>query len=68
MDFFESQERAKRNTSLLVILFAVGVAATVVSVHLLVSATVFRGQLADPRAFLLSAAGVLAVVGIGTAV
>jgi len=68
VDFFESQERAKRNTSLLVILFAVGVAATVVSVHLLVSATVFRGQLADPRAFLLSAAGVLAVVGIGTAV
>ena len=68
MDFFESQERAKRNTAWLVALFAVGVAATVVSVHVLVAATVGRGRFLDPSVFVGCAGSVLAVVGVGTLV
>ena len=68
MDFFESQERAKRNTAWLVVLFALGVAATVVSVHLLVAGTVGGGRFLDPAVFAGCAASVLAVVGTGTLV
>ena len=68
MDFFESQERAKRNTSWLVTLFILGVIATVVSVHVVLSLTVSRGNVFDPSMFALSVGSVLAVVGVGTAV
>lgn len=68
MDFFESQERAKRNTSWLVALFIMGVIATVVSVHVVLSLTVSQGKIFDPSMFALSVGSVLAVVGIGTAV
>ena len=68
MDFFESQERAKRNTSWLVALFILGVIATVVSVHVVLSLTVSRGNVFDPSMFALSVGSVLAVVGVGTAV
>lgn len=68
MDFFESQERAKRNTSWLVVLFIMGVIATVVSVHVVLSLTVSRGKIFDPSMFALSVGSVLAVVGVGTAV
>ncbi len=68
MDFFESQERAKRNTSWLVALFIMGVIATVVSVHVVLSLTVSRGNVFDPSMFALSVGSVLAVVGVGTAV
>ena len=68
MDFFESQERAKRNTSWLVALFIMGVIATVVSVHVVLSLTVSQGKIFDPSMFALSVGSVLAVVGVGTAV
>ena len=68
MDFFESQERAKRNTSWLVALFIMGVIATVVSVHVVLSLTVSRSNVFDPSMFALSVGSVLAVVGVGTAV
>ena len=68
MDFFESQERAKRNTGVLVALFFVGVVATVVSVHLLLSFTLGRGNPADPRMLLLAGGSVGAIVLIGTLV
>lgn len=68
MDFFESQERAKRNTTWLVALFIMGVIATVVSVHVVLSLTVSRGKMFDPSIFTLSAGSVLAIVGIGTVV
>ena len=68
MDFFESQERAKRNTSWLVALFIMGVIATVVSVHVVLSLTVTQGKIFDPSMFALSVGSVLAVVGVGTAV
>ena len=68
MDFFESQERAKRNTGALVALFVVGVVATVVSVHLLLSFTLGRGNPADPRMLLLAGGSVGAIVLIGTLV
>lgn len=68
MDFFESQERAKRNTGVLVALFFVGVVATVVSVHLLLSFTLGRGNPEDPRMLLLAGGSVGAIVLIGTLV
>ena len=73
MDFFESQERAKRNTAWLVALFVVAVAATVLSVHAAVSIAAGRGgdaatRLFDPGTFLACAGGVLAVVLGGTAI
>jgi Zn-dependent protease with chaperone function len=68
MDFFESQERAKRNTTWLVALFIMGVIATVVSVHVVLSLTVSQGKIFDPSMFVLSVGSVLAVVGVGTAV
>jgi Zn-dependent protease with chaperone function len=68
MDFFESQERAKRNTTWLVALFIMGVIATVVSVHVVLSLTVSQGKIFDPSMFALSVGSVLAVVGVGTAV
>lgn len=68
MDFFQSQDRARRNTTALVLLFALGVVATMASVHLLVAGTVGRGRIADPKVLLWSVGGVLAVVGLGTLV
>lgn len=68
MDFFESQERAKRNTGALVALFVVGVVATVASVHLLLSFTLGRGNPADPRMLLLAGGSVGAIVLVGTLV
>ena len=68
MDFFESQERAKRNTGVLVALFVVGVVATVASVHLLLSFTLGRGNPLDPRMLLLAGGSVGAVVLVGTLV
>lgn len=68
MDFFESQERAKRNTGVLVALFVVGVVATVASVHLLLSFTIGRGNPMDPRMLLLAGGSVGAVVLVGTLV
>ena len=68
MDFFQSQDRAKRNTTALVLLFAVGVLATMASVHLLVAGTIGHGRFGDPRFLLWSVGGVAAVVGLGTLV
>jgi len=68
MDFFESQERAKRNTGVLVALFVVGVVATVASVHLLLAFTIGRGNPMDPRMLLLAGGSVGAIVLIGTLV
>jgi Zn-dependent protease with chaperone function len=72
MDFFESQERAKRNTGWLVALFFLALAATVASVHVLASLAAGRGTgstaLLDPGRFLLVGGGVLAVVLVGTLV
>lgn len=68
MDFFESQERAKRNTNWLVALFVLGVVATVVSVHLVLSLSMADGKIFDPLMFVLSAGSVMTVVGVGTAV
>ena len=72
MDFFESQERAKRNTAWLVALFALAVVATVASVHVAVAVAAGQGapigpRLLDPATFLTCAGGVLAVVLAGTA-
>ena len=68
MDFFESQERAKRNTSRLVAMFIVALLATMASVHVLVTILFAKGNFADVRMLGISLGSVLVVVVIGMAV
>ena len=69
MDFFEHQERARKSSQRLVLLFALAVAGIVASVYLTVMLFVvikLNGQLWEPRAFSAIAVAVLAVVGAGS--
>ena len=68
MDFFESQERAKRNTSRLVAMFVVALLATMASVHVLITVLFAKGNFADVRMLGISLGSVLVVVVIGMAV
>jgi len=69
MNFHERQLRARRNTGRLLVLYAFGVAGIVLSVQALASAILARGeQLWDARFLPYSAAGTLAVIGIGIVV
>lgn len=80
MDFFESQERARRSTKWLVFYFALAVAGIVASVYLLLVflgfqtglsgvETAHRGlALWQPELFLVTAFGVGALIGISSAV
>ena len=68
MDFFESQERAKRNTSRLVAMFVVALLATMASVHVLLTVMFAKGNFADMRMLGISLGSVLVVVVIGMAV
>ena len=68
MDFFESQERAKRNTSRLVAMFVAALLATMASVHVLLTVLFAKGNFADVRMLGISLGSVLAVVVIGMAV
>jgi Zn-dependent protease with chaperone function len=80
MDFFGQQERARRNTRLLVFLYCVAVVLIVAAVYLAVTLIFLQtrasGQrppdagleaLWDPARFLWVAVGTLAVVSLGTA-
>jgi Zn-dependent protease with chaperone function len=69
MDFFEHQERARKSSQRLVLLFALAVAGIVASVYFTVMLFVvikLNGQLWDPRAFSVISVAVLAVVGAGS--
>jgi Zn-dependent protease with chaperone function len=66
MDFFEHQEKARRNTSLLVLYFALAVAGIVLAVYGIVAVIFLRGQLWHPQVFLGVTAGVVGVVTIGS--
>ena len=68
MDFFESQERAKRNTSRLVAMFVAALLATMASVHVLLTVLFAKGNFADVRMLGISLGSVLLVVVIGMAV
>jgi len=79
MDFFQQQDKARRKTKLLVFYFAIAVAALIVAVYF-ASLAIFTGaqahyhrygeqpefELWNPQLFLGVAAGVLAVVFIGS--
>ena len=77
-DFFQQQDMARRGTTRLVVLFSLAVLAIVVSVELLLAATMgFLGRdpetneidwttVADPRLLLLAVGGTLLVVGGGS--
>ena len=77
-DFFERQDVARRNTTRLVVLFALAVLAIIVSIDLLLAATMgYLGRdpltgavdwtlAADPQLVLLAVVGTLVVVGGGS--
>src|ERR1051325_9032580 len=80
MDFFERQERAHRNTKLLVLYFIIGVVSLVAAVYL-VSVLVFTGyqyysspaahgpihlNFWNPKLLLEVTLGTVAVIGIGS--
>ncbi len=78
MDFYGRQERAKRNTFRLVLLYAVAVLGIVVLVHLVITALFWYSANRDVQGpgvpfepfsgalFVKVGAGVLAIVGLGT--
>ena len=81
MDFFERQDRARRNTKLLVVYFVLGVALLIVAVYAAALGILtglssprhhrFRGQepqvvLWNPQIFLGAAVGTLAVIALGS--
>ncbi|QDU66889.1 M48 family metallopeptidase [Engelhardtia mirabilis] len=77
MDFFEHQEQARKRTGRLVVLFAISVALIVVAVYGVVSAVLVNTLVGDgpqvtvpaffdPLRFALVAAGVCAVVALGS--
>ena len=80
MDFFERQDRARRNTKLLVVYFVIGVAMLIVAVYAALVG-IFAGVTSsrhhgyseqaqvvwwNPRLFLVAAGGTLAVIGLGS--
>ena len=80
MDFFERQDKARRNTKLLVFYFVVAVALIILSVYL-ASLLIFQGAtnhrpqgatptlvLWNPKLFLIAAGGTLAIVTGGSLV
>ena len=69
MNFHDRQLRARRNTGRLLVLYALGVAGIVLAVQALASGIFTRGQhLWDGYLLPYSAAGTLAVIGIGIVV
>lgn len=69
MNFHERQLRARRNTGRLLVLYAFGVTGIVLAVQALASGILNRGQhLWDERLLPFSAAGTLAIIGIGIVV
>ncbi len=82
MDFFDRQEKARRNTKLLVVYFACGTLALTLAVYV-VSLVIFTGaglnkqrraydepvevQWWNPKIFIGAAFGTLAVIGMGSA-
>lgn len=76
MNFFEHQDRARRQTALLVFLFIVAVGAIIVAVHFAAGLSltlagapgpVFEIALLDPVIFLVVSAGTIAIVFLGSA-
>jgi Zn-dependent protease with chaperone function len=75
MDFFESQEKAKKNTSLLVFLFGVAVLGLVIGTYFFVlfglsfleeDVDFGNFNLWDPEIFILSTVGIIGLVGISS--
>jgi hypothetical protein len=64
MDFFEHQEQAKRRTGVLVVLFVVAVAGTVLGTFAALAATVGGGKFANPQLFAGVTLAVLAIVAV----
>ena len=70
MDFFESQDAARRKTGRLVFLFALAVVSIVISVYAVVSAAITyatkEAQIWRPELFLAVVAVTIAVVALGS--
>lgn len=67
MDFFERQEKARKNTSALVIYFALAVLALVLAVYAVVALVFLRGHFWQPQVFLWVSVATLGVVLVGSA-
>src|SRR5690242_17637942 len=67
MDFFEHQERARRNTGLLVVYFVAAVVLIIVAVYLAVAGVLFYGtDRGEPAEATMWMPDVFAVVSVGT--
>ena len=78
MDFFEQQDRARRNTVFLIFYFVLAVALIIVGVYLVVQVLFFGANLRadgregtpldywDPKVFIQVAAGTLVIIALGT--
>ena len=66
MDFFERQDKARRNTKALVVYFSLAVTALVLSVYLVFALVFSRGQFWQPQLFLWVALGTIAVIAVGS--
>ncbi|NLE67250.1 MAG: M48 family metallopeptidase [Lentisphaerae bacterium] len=66
MDFFAHQERARRRTATLVLLFAMGVAAIIAVIYLAFTLTFFQRPAWDPVIFAWVAGGALLVILSGS--
>ena len=66
MDFFQRQEKARRNTKLLVFYFVLAVALILAAVYLTVAMMFGRHELWNPTLFLYAAGGTLTVILAGS--
>lgn len=66
MDFFEKQDKARRNTSKLVVYFSLAVLLLIVTVYAVFVLVFSRNDLWNPLLLLWVSLGTLAVIGIGS--
>jgi Zn-dependent protease with chaperone function len=66
MDFFERQDKARRNTKALVVYFALAVIALVLAVYVAFALIFARGHFFQPQLFLWVALGTIGVISIGS--
>jgi Zn-dependent protease with chaperone function len=66
MDFFERQDKARRNTKALVVYFALAVIALVLAVYSVFALVFARGDFWQPQLFLWVALGTVGVILVGS--
>jgi Zn-dependent protease with chaperone function len=67
MDFFERQDKARRNTKALVVYFALAVMALVAAIYTVIALVFARGQFWQPQLFLWVSLATVGVILVGSA-